>query len=147
MTAIFCRLPPDRDGRVVSHRLLTIGETTHVTGCLDRIDATLRLVLTPTRPPRRELCPGCARDLDAKLQRVPAVDLGVSVREVGALADVIVGRTRTTRDLKGPASGAEIVAAAQRALSLDDQRRLVEWCEGGVPEMVMAETTSKAVMR
>jgi hypothetical protein len=99
---IFARLPPDRDGRVVSHRLLTIGDKLHVTGCLERIDAKQRLVLTPTRPPRYELCPGCARDLDAKLEHVPAVELGPNVREVGTLVDVMVARARTTLDLKGP---------------------------------------------
>jgi hypothetical protein len=99
---IFIRLPPDRGGRVVSHRLLTIGDAAHVTGCLEHIDATLRLVLTPTRPPRYELCPGCARDMDAKLERVPAVELGPNVREVGVPADVAVARARTTLDLKGP---------------------------------------------
>jgi hypothetical protein len=134
MTAsIFIRLPPDRAGRVVSHRLLTIGDKLHVTGCLDRIDATLRLVLTPTRPPRYELCPGCARDLDAKLKRVPAVELGPNVREVGVLADVAVTRARTTLDLKGP-------GALERGME-------AEWSEQGIPELVIRDLSSRSHAR
>jgi hypothetical protein len=143
MTAsIFIRLPPDRAGRVVSHRLLTIGDKLHVTGCLDRIDATLRLVLTPTRPPRYELCPGCARDLDAKLKRVPAVELGPNVREVGVLADVAVARA-STPNLRG----ARIRAATLTGVVARASTAEREWSEGGVPEMVIEEMSNRSLMR
>lgn len=105
-------------------RWLTAGIVTHITACRARIDATEAVVVTPTRPPARLLCGACGRDLDAKLQRVPAADLRVSVREIGNEADLAIevdpART-TTADMRG----------GRR----DDALR--EWNEGGVPEIAM----------
>lgn len=114
-------------------RLLTIGPVWHVTGCRARIDATLPVVLTPTEPPPALRCGTCWRDYTVKRSRVPTVDLRPSVREVGVYAELTI-------------EAAPVRGEAQRPAGRLGESAEDDWAEGGIPEVVLRDMTSRGVV-
>jgi len=88
------------------------------------------MVVRPGERLPHNTCPACRRHVEIAMH-------GASV----PVEAVAVTRT-STPNLRGARIRAATLTGVARTTTQEQ-----EWCEGGVPEMVMAEMTSKAVMR